>query len=258
MMVPEGEFVANVLARVARGKAPPILPELSNPVLPETDADFEAEGEVDDTVLVTLGVAVGIEYVDGASAFSRRTITVRKVRLGLESHMVVAWCHTRRAVRTFRIDRIKALIDPRTGEMEADPEDVGGAFALLLNQRLGDPLDAARAVIEACAPGVNILNFLSRCDGHEHPDELQRILSYIDSVALDLNVAIDADRLPNLLRRMHVSEDLFYLSLKRVRFSPPDAALRLLRYARQVIDADEIISAEEAKFGLELEILKRS
>ena len=57
---------------------------------------------------------------------------------------------------------------------------------------------------------------------------------------------------------MHVSEDLFYRSLKRVRFSPPDAALRLLRYARQVIDADEIISAEEAKFGLELEILKRS
>jgi hypothetical protein len=127
-----------------------------------------------------------------------------------------------------------------------------------LNQRLGDPLDAARAVIEACAPGVNILNFLSRCDGHEHPIELQRILSYVDSVAMDLHVTIDAERLPKVLRRMHVSEDLFYRSLKRVRFSQPHEALRLLRYARQVIDADEIISAEEAKFGLELEILKPS
>ena len=117
----EGEFVAHALASAAKGRVAPVLVELSNSVLPETDADFEAEGDVEDTVLVTLGLAVGIEYVDAASAFSRRTITVRKVRPGLESHVVVAWCHTRRAVRTFRVDRIKALIDARTGQVEDDP-----------------------------------------------------------------------------------------------------------------------------------------
>jgi hypothetical protein len=104
---------------------------------------------------------------------------------------------------------------------------------------------------------VNVLNFLSRCDGHEHPDELQWILSYVDSVAIDLQVTVQTDKLSKLLGRMHVSEDLFHRSLNRVNFMPLQEARRLLRYARQVIDADALVSAEETRFGLELQSINR-
>ena len=73
------------------------------------------------------GSPVLLTYLDSSGERSERTVTPQKVdgrRYSDGSITVEAfdgWCHLRRAVRTFRVERIISMADPRTGEIIANP-----------------------------------------------------------------------------------------------------------------------------------------
>lgn len=67
-----------------------------------------------------LSFNISIDYAGASGRLSNRVVTVR--RLGLDDLVpaVSGICHERRAPRTFRIDRIFNLTDPRTGVSVTD------------------------------------------------------------------------------------------------------------------------------------------
>jgi len=76
-----------------------------------------------------LRIMVTIEYESADGETTQREIRVEKLHgrvlanpPAFDLDYIRAWCYERDAFRTFRTDRIRALIDPLTGEIVPDPE----------------------------------------------------------------------------------------------------------------------------------------
>ncbi|QCO07511.1 WYL domain-containing protein [Azospirillum argentinense] len=65
-------------------------------------------------------MTIAIEYIDSKGAASRRRISIRKFSHDGKSMHLQAYCLERRALRCFRVDRIRAVID-LDGEVHDDP-----------------------------------------------------------------------------------------------------------------------------------------
>ncbi|MEY8688346.1 MAG: WYL domain-containing protein [Leptothrix sp. (in: b-proteobacteria)] len=61
------------------------------------------------------GQRLRIQYVDAAGESSERVIQVRGVEPG--GRLVQAWCELRNAERSFRVDRMRQVVDAETGEI---------------------------------------------------------------------------------------------------------------------------------------------
>jgi len=151
-----------------------------------------------------LSIALGIDYVDAAGAFTRRRLSLTN----LDREYLEAWCHERRAYRTFRRDRVHQLWDARTGEILtsfSELEERVEAHRQMLSaardaeQRMHRAQAEARAkdaehgrqvaanerlLAEAwrrCGEGAVVLIFLARSDGALHHAEATIIRQYLDA-----------------------------------------------------------------------------
>lgn len=233
------------------GPGAPKLPAEMAVLLPGADADPLPSPE-DVEVDVNVGQAVGIEYQDSAGAFSRRVVTILRVKPGPEALLAVTWCYMRAAYRSFRVDRITALIDLQTGTIESERDDIERAFAILLQTRLADGYETTRMVIDRAGPAINILTYLSRCDGRVHPGETQAILSFLDAIATDLNLPLNETVARRLAARMHVTPEMFNRSLNRLARLDATTERRLMLAIRRLVDADGWLAPEEAAALIEL------
>jgi hypothetical protein len=253
-MIEQPHRLADILFQLVHAKPGPSAPKFPRnieAILPGADADpLPAPNEIE--VAVHIGQALGIEYRDSAEACSRRIVTVMRVKPGPESLLAVSWCYMRAAYRSFRTDRITALIDLETGIVESDGADIENAFSILMQSRIGDGYETTRRAIEKAGPGMNILRYLSRCDGRVHPAETQAILSYLDSIAVDLNLVINEQIARRLVSRMHVTTDMFHRSVDRLSRLEPIAAQRLALAVRRLVDADDWLSPEETACLIEV------
>lgn len=122
------------------------------------------------------GLTAGIEYIDSLQQFSSRTIRCKRAaRSGEGNVYITAFCLLRQDWRSFRVDRIEAVFDYRTGEILGDGRTF---FAPFVGEVAGRNELAYWPGFEACREAVRVLIFLAMADGELHDRELAVICNY--------------------------------------------------------------------------------
>lgn len=230
------------LARQLSGKrVTPKLPDDRKVLLPESDA-LEPDAEVDADRQPAVPLGLFIAYQNAKGELSQRRITVRQLT-GEPPQLMLAYCHERRAIRSFRFDRIIEAMDPDTGELFAP-----AALLQLVTEGGARPVDPATRRI------VNILVFIMKCDGHAHAAEWSVIEEHLTSWTLrnggddeDLEAAL------NLARHVAPDADDFLAGMRSFASSREAGAFGrfLARAIGAVVDADGVMHPEEFEWLVE-------
>lgn len=156
-------------------------------------AELEANGRLDLEPVYTM-----IDYRDAQGIETRRRITMRHIRLAPTGAQLVAVCHERRALRTFRCDRIVDFIEP-DGEVIA-PKQFLRDICMVDLDRLATP-EVATAPATRKRPGrprgtdaesvarlaksvlksrIELLVLAGRADDTLHAAEVEEIQRFIE------------------------------------------------------------------------------
>jgi hypothetical protein len=116
-----------------------------------------------------------IAYRDGSAAPTQRRIEVEGFsdfdgRIYLE-----AWCHLRRAMRSFRADRVAEMTSVQTGEVISDVQ----AYVPALRRMLFDPGPDYGSVMGKAKPGLLPLIWIARADRDLSDDEMDILAEYV-------------------------------------------------------------------------------
>jgi len=194
----------------------------------------------------TASLALFIEYRDAKGVVSARRIVCRSYDVGTD--MLTAWCFEREALRQFRIDRIVSAACTRTGEFFDLPDLVSK-----LREGSTPVRDSGLNLV------LRFLTFLMRCDG-VHWTEPEALEQAITSYAMRFH-GDDAmvEQALRQARTMAPDETDFIKALYSIGKHPDRARLArvIQQHARAVIDADGVISPEEARLGMELDAVLR-
>jgi len=216
------------------------------------------------------GSTFAIEYRDAAKNFSRRRVTVKHVYRNGKDLIIGCYCHERKAPRTFRYDRIVAVID-----LDGVVHDPADFFA----DELRMPVTK---LWEECAPkatkpdklatdekpgaahrkiardGLRLLIALGRADGFLHDEELEVVLQYIAAKAERAGLEMreqDCAALTGYLRRQHPSSDVLARCLGNLENESPADQKLFLRSAMALVNVDGI--QHEAEFAMLLDLQQR-
>ncbi|CAO3440070.1 hypothetical protein [Azospirillum endophyticum] len=229
------------------------------------------------------GSTFAIDYLDSKGTLSRRRITMREIYTNGERTYVQAFCHERRAARSFRFDRIVEVIDI-DGECH-DPrrfftEGLGLEFPTAEKVSVPPKAPVSPVRVETTAQhsraakpdvrvtdkpgmaqrrvardGLRVLVALARADGELHPEELEVILDYIaeqcDLCGIDMTETDRAALLP-YLKRQQPSSDVLGECLSALNAVPRIQQRLLVRFAMMLMDADGV--QDPAEFDLIMRI----
>ncbi|QCO07564.1 WYL domain-containing protein [Azospirillum argentinense] len=204
------------------------------------DPDEILADEADDLTSALAGVTIAIEYIDSKGAASRRRISIRKFSHDGKSMHLQAYCLERRALRCFRVDRIRAVID-LDGEVHDDPVQFFRDELLVIEE--DEPEIPAMAQLEAAQAGVTVLAALAHADGVLDLEEVGVILDYIAERADREGIATteeDRAMLAPLVRRQVPSRDDVMKALRKIVREGKAGQRLLLRSAVQLMDADGV------------------
>ena len=186
-----------------------------------------------------------IVYENAKGKRSSRRISCQAIKGFASAETVISFCHERRMVRSFRIDRIIELICAETGEV-LDP--VSHFDHLRLTGALSIKDDALLEV-------VRVLAFLARCDGEYHPlestaleDTLMRYAVRFGGTDASIEAALKG------ARRLAPDGDDLIKALERFSASPlgPKLSRFILDAGADLIAADGRLDSEEARWAVEM------
>lgn len=232
------EEIAGLIGR--KCVIPPVPPGRTVSIAGEDEPAQESERDG------TAALALFIEYRDARGVMSARRIACRSFDTSRES--LTAYCFERQAMREFRVDRIVSAACTQTGEFFELSE-------LLVRLR-----DGSTPVRDS---GLNLvlrfLTFLMRCDGvhWKEPEVLeQAITSY--AMRFDGDDAM-VDQAMRQAPTMAPDETDFIRALYSIGKHPDRVRLArfIQQHARNIIEADGVISEEEARLGMELDAVLR-
>jgi hypothetical protein len=194
------------------------------------------------------GHLVIIDYRDAKGVDSTRRIScIRLNTANADRAYLMAWCHERRARRSFLVGRITEVIDATTGESCGSGPKYFSTFAADGHFSAGYhwglcPVDYANIVA-----GLNVLTFMARCDGHAHESEHDEIDAFITSWWMRREFAHDIPEMEvaQKVRKLAPDAESFVMSLDRAAHEPLIRGL-LYRYADRLIVADGRIDPKEA------------
>lgn len=256
------DFFAGVAVRT-ESRVPPVAPNVSVRVDTPDSSETQREWFVRDCAVrdgELWGVTCMIEYRDSQGAESCRRITLREI--AAKNAPEGPWylhcmCHERRALRTFRLDRIAAVIDLDgvvyappdffIGELRCDipPSIFGRSGTMKKAVRQERPGTPQRRVAKA---GLRVLCALSRADGVMSPEEVCIALDYVSARAAMDGVPMGEDdrlALTGYVRRQFPSQDVLWESLSDLDAESDEAKRLFMRHAVRLIEADGTWSPEE-------------
>lgn len=223
------------------------------------------------------GTALAIEYVDSKGNASRRRISLGAIQVDERGRVFLqAYCMERRALRSFRMDRVHTVIDvdgevhephryfseilriDMPDECFATAEHKAEASLAVAFREAPPPVRDAvpgRAQRHAARDGLRVLAALARSDGIMHDAEIEVILDYIAHRADCDGIAMgeeDRDALIPYLRRQYPTTDVLDRCLAALEEEPRSQQRLLIRHAIQLMDADGV--QDPAEFDLLLRI----
>jgi hypothetical protein len=212
-----------------------------------------------------------IEYCDTDGVFSRRRVTMRNIIDRGDRRYLQAFCHERNAMRTFRLDRITCLIseDGEVEDAEAFFDDVLATAEVetltvptpLVHGPKAATVTTYTQIRRHLTPAIALLTATARSDDVLHPEEMNRILTYIEKegevawkagmVATCLTVD-DLDKLERTIRRIRPTREDIGEALMGLRSWPTDAMKRLAHALASTALADGTVDDIEAEVIAEL------
>lgn len=126
------------------------------------------------------GLALAIEYQHINKEISSRLITCRSINPNPPGFLR-AHCHLRNDFRTFRVDRIRSIVEMGTGEVVNKRGILAFLAPYIEFAAEQDKAKAQRLFQRKTGPGIKVLVFLAASDGHVHPAERKVIFDYAQS-----------------------------------------------------------------------------
>ena len=189
-----------------------------------------------------VGNVYGLIYCDANGDESRRRIKISHVDYVGDTFYVGAYCFERQAYRTFRVDRMMELVNMRTGEIHDSAMDwCRGLIAT----------GSAEEMMRMCIHDLNILGLLARCDGHLHEQEVAFMVEHVLDV-LGYPPKANVEAMSKVADAIYPDENRLEKSLLIARRASAESKRRLLKSARRIVDADEILA--EAEFDVARQI----
>lgn len=239
------ELFFTIRSRFGDRAPPAVSPRGFQPKLPQEDAQgFIGKGEVvGDSVN---GLTVIIEYRDARGVPSVRQISCIRIENAKGKRYLRAFCHHRRALRMFLVERIDSVLDAETGEMLAGGGDYFEQFTddrITASQPGWGLSPIQRADLGA---GLTVLTFLSRCDGEVHPNEIEEIETFVSAwwMRAEIRAEMPEADILGYARRLAPDVEAFVLAAQRVWANPLLTPL-IAGYAARVVEADGVLAAEE-------------
>ncbi|CAN7642863.1 hypothetical protein LJR219_005046 [Phenylobacterium sp. LjRoot219] len=192
-----------------------------------------------------LPTAVHIVY-KGSAGDSARVVTLLSAWRTDEFVYFRGRCHLRRAVRTFRADKVLELICLVTGEAPDDAARWIAHHALFEGERTADYTPRA---LQNCRDELALMAFVGASDGVFDDDEVEVAIDY---VMMSTEREIDRDRAAAYIRRLSPSiadlgDHLGALSRH------PERWPTLTRAMRRLVDADRVMAVEEQTAWAEID-----
>ena len=225
----------------------------------EDDTDTVPESFAHDELDTISGLAILIEYQNANGESGTRLITCRRLDDHAGMKYIYAFCHMRKQVRQFRIDRIKEIFDHQTGE-SLNPVD--GFFAKFAPDTVQQSPVGFGLSVRKRADLMALLNasvFIARCDKEYHPLERSVLENIISRFWLRFEIESNPDEnaIMALCDRLAPDAETFWVSLHRIANNP--IAVKIMQQtAREVIEADGIIATEEFYWGTQLDSFFRT
>lgn len=184
-----------------------------------------------------LPTAIHLVY-EGSEGDSERVVTLLTAWRTGDVVYFKARCHLRRAIRTFRADRVLELICLATGEVPDDPAAWIAEHALFEGELTPDYTPHA---LRLCRDELALLAFVGASDGVFDEDEVEVAVDY---VMMSTERDIDRDLAARHIRRLAPSiadlgDHLAALSRHQDRWP------RLTRAMRRLVDSDRFLAPEE-------------
>ncbi|TDT94896.1 WYL domain-containing protein [Azorhizobium sp. AG788] len=249
------------------------------------DAGDMIVGEIEEDV-AQAGMVLHFRYIASDGEETERQVYIYRVEMRPNGLVLLAFCFMRDAVRAFRVDRIRSLMNGRTGEFIDDPV----AFLSVIAQQVEAPKRPERApslrvpkiamkpareievrvprltsadyarVRDVVRPACIALMSMARADGTLHDAEIEIVADLVYEAARHLGMDVPRESLAALISEMtglSPSGNLVTRAMRALREPdafPLDLPARLTRMAR----ADGLATEEElAAFRLMITTLKR-
>lgn len=235
-------------------------PEIAPPA-PDTEDELIELSE-DDPKQILEEIYITIDYEDANRRKSRRRITLLSVALGRKGPMLTAYCHERKALRTFRTDRIDCFIDQDGEVFETDWffKDLLGIklpvaeadTRMRTNSRAVSNKPPSQLFRERMFPSLSLLVAISKCD-RMHDTEVSAILDYLEDEAFCESWAgafngitvSEIDAMEPVIRKMRPRRGSLTKHLDDVSMLGDVQLRRFNKAVRKVIHADGHVSEEE-------------
>ncbi|WP_319520219.1 WYL domain-containing protein [uncultured Martelella sp.] len=225
--------------------------------LPETD-DLPPDDEFE--TAEAEGQTFAIEYIDSAGQKSVRRISVWNVNKGkADSLMLRAFCHERKAIRAFRVDRIQSCITI-DGEIFDDvptflAETFGLNSSLFRSSSLAQDLWAS--ILAIIRPDAVLLAAMARADGQFLHSEVIAAEDYLLRRAETSGIMMDESMVAALLRYyrgLRPTEKQIETAMERIASRDPNAIMNFLVATVEVMRADGRQSPEEVELINEMAV----
>ena len=130
-----------------------------------------------------IGVRFAIVYDDANGNRTRRFVVVDKAVRGDGVWYLQAYCELRGSLRTFRVDRIREIIDTRTGEVHEEPARF--LSGLLLVARARGPrrrtrINPTERLIAESQDGLTVLLYFAQSDQKLRRGERKVLWDYLE------------------------------------------------------------------------------
>lgn len=204
------------------------------------------------------GQTFAICYEDGDGNATERRITVRGLRLNTENvPLLVAWCHERHALRTFRLDRVTAVID-RDGEVISPPApffvETFGMSPQLATCSFPKPVSLVR-IRKSFTHHLMVLAHLAAVDGYSDLDEQAIVIDHCLHLAKNADLSAtsaEEGALRRYVRNLKPTNHTIEVALAGLQRDTPNRVVTLITAAHHVMDADGFRDPMEEKFLAEL------
>jgi hypothetical protein len=216
--------------------------------VPEVDPD-QVVIDFDDAEH-TPPVTFHVVYRNSHGVQSGRVITIRSIRREFNDVRIGAYCHERRAFRTFLASHIVEATDLSTGEVHADALAFFEQHALLGGLAPDAPLSLETMALQECRDEVTILCVVAAADGHVAEAERDVIIRHVMDRCPD--EGMQEGEIQRRIRSLSPDEHAYDMAIGRLCNGRGDAKA-LMRSLRKLIDADDIIEPEEAAFCARLQ-----
>ncbi len=200
------------------------------------------------------GLAIIIEYVNSKGEKTTRAVTCRKLILNGDNHYVTGFCHTKKALRQFRVDRINEIFDHKTG---ASLNPVSKFFSNYSPNEITKCSFGFGLSVKLRADFVSLLNalvFLAKCDAEYHPLERSTLENLTSRFWLRMEILSEPDEnaVLDFADRLAPDAETFWVSMHRIAKNPTLTKI-MQQTAVELIEADGTIAKEEFYWGAKID-----